>query len=167
MTDIARRLDWMGQPPVEEEPRVEPRTNRSARAIPQGENFLQNPPEYFSFPEWNIEYELLQNYDGCITYVCLLREQSLVDLVIFLKNRRESTMTQVKALLKGGYKSHYFEDFNYPIASLVREHSHRNHQAHATKGQWSICKLLELTGICPDRGYQLQTTNWSHKRPRK
>jgi len=151
MTDIARRLGWT-QPPLEEEPVVEPHRGRRSQTIPQGAEFLLNPPETFEYPEWDIEYRLLQNTNDFISYVCTVEEQSLVDLVIFLKNRRNSTMAHVKSLLKGTYKMHYFEDFNYPIASLIQEHSHKNNQAYAARGQWSICNLLEITGIDPAGG---------------
>jgi hypothetical protein len=146
--DIARRLGW-DQTPLEEDPVVEPHRAQRSQTIPQGAEFLLNPPERFEYPSWGIEYRLLQNTNDFISYVCTINENSQVDLVIFLKNRYPSTITTLKGLLKGSYKMHYFEDFNYPIASLIQEHSHKNNQAYAPISQWSICNLLEITGIDP------------------
>ncbi len=131
---------------------MEPHTTRRSQVIPQGAEFLLNPPDTFEYPSWGIEYRLLQNTGDFISYVCNINENSQVDLVFFLKNRRNSTMRTLKGLLKGAHKMHYFEDFNYPIASLIQEHSHKNNQAYAARGQWSICNLLEITGIDPAGG---------------
>ena len=147
VVDIARRLGWT-QPPLEEEPVVEPHRGRQSRTIPQGAEFLLNPPETFEYPEWNIEYRLLQNTDDIVSYCATNGKQ--VDLVIFLKNRRTITYLAIKGLLKGPNSKHHFEDANLPVASLLAETIITSAQrVHTPNGLWSLCKLYELTGINP------------------
>ena len=144
--DIAKRLGW-DEPPIGT-PREEPEEFPPSSAIPQGADFLANPPRQFRHRKWGIEYRLIQNTDNYVSYACTNEQQ--VDQVIFLKNRRALTIEAVKSLLKGKYKTHYFEDFNYPIASLIQEHTHSNNQQYCVRGQFSLFVLLELTGINPE-----------------
>ena len=145
--NIARRLGW-DQPPLVEEPVVEPHRAQRPQTIPQGAEFLLNPPERFEYPEWNIEYRLLQNNDHFVSY-CATNGYH-VDLVIFLKNRRTNTYLAIKDLLKGSNSKHHFEDANLPVASLLAETIISSAQrVHTPNGIWSLCKLYELTGIHP------------------
>ncbi len=147
MVDIARRLGWT-QPSLEEESVVEPHRGRQSRTIPQGREFLLNPPETFEYPDWDIEYRLLQNTDDIVSYCATNGKQA--DLVIFLKNRRTNTYLAIKDLLKGPNSKHHFEDANLPVASLLAETIITPAQrVHTPNGLWSLCKLYELTGINP------------------
>ena len=145
MTDVAKRLGW-NEPPLTSDMEVE--AVQPSLAIPQVADFLTNPPQFFRYLKWGIQYRLIQNTDNYVSYACINDTQ--VDHIIFLKNRRDYTIEAVKALLKGKYKALYFEDFNYPIASLIQEHTHSNNQQYCARGQWSICNLLKLTGINPE-----------------
>ena len=90
MTDIAQRLGW-DEPPLNERGNQEPR----AAAIPQGEDFLSNPPSEFTVPKWNLRYRKLESTSSYISYIC--DNGQLVDQVFFLRNL--SILTQVQAYL--------------------------------------------------------------------
>ena len=142
MTDIAQRLGW-DEPPLNERGNQEPR----AAAIPQGADFLSNPPSEFTVPKWNLRYRRLANTSSYISYIC--DNGDLVDHVFFLKNKKSETYDAVKGRLNGTIHRHYFHEQRYGVASLEVEYSKRGDQRNKQYSGWSTALLKETIGIDP------------------
>ena len=142
MTDIAKRLGWDERP-------LNERGNQAPRpaAIPQGAEFLSNPPNEFTVPKWNLRYRRLKSTSSYISYIC--DNGDLVDHVFFLRNKRRESYDAVKGWLNGTIHRHYFDDQRYGVASLLVEYSKRSDQYHKQYSGWSLCKLKETIGIDP------------------
>ena len=146
LPSVATRLGW-DEPPLGT--RIEePQSVQPSSAIPQGADFLANPPRRFRYRKWGIEYRLIQNTEFFVSYSAT--SNTHIDFVLFLKDRRQATKNVVKGMLKGANSKHHFEDANLPVASLLAETViTRGQRNHTPNGLWSLCKLHELTGINP------------------
>ena len=140
MTDIAKRLGW-DEPPLNERGNQEPR----AAAIPQGEDFLLDPPDEFTVPKWNLRYRKLESKHSYVSYIC--DNGRLVDHVIFLRNSRSESYDEVMGLLRGSDHRHYFHEQQFGVASLAVELSKRTDQYHKQYSGWSTALLKETIGI--------------------
>jgi len=139
MTDIAKRLGW-DEPPKKKK-------KRPVIAIPQGADFLSNPPNEFTVPKWNLRYRKLESNSSFISYIC--DNGQLVDQVFFLKNKRNETYDAVKARLNGTAHRHYFQEQRCGVATLAVELSKRTDQYHKQYSGWSTALLKETIGIDP------------------
>ena len=142
MTDIAKRLGW-GDPPLNERGNQAPR----AAAIPQGADFLSDPPDEFTVPEWNLRYRKLKSISSYISYIC--DNGTNVDLVIFLRNNRHESYKEVMGLLRGTIHRHFFHEQRYGVASQEVELSKRGDQRNKQYSGWSTALLKETIGIDP------------------
>ena len=140
MTDIAKRLGW-------DEPPNKKKKKPPSIAIPQGADFLSDPPDEFTVPKWNLRYRKLESNSSYISYIC--DNGQLVDQLFFLRNKRRESYNAVKALLNGTAHRHYFDDQRYGVASQEVEVSKRSDQYHKQSNGWSLCKLKETIGIDP------------------
>ena len=140
MTDIAKRLGW-------DEPPSKKKKKPPSIAIPQGADFLSDPPNEFTVPKWNLRYRRLESNSSYISYIC--DNGQSVDHVFFLRNKRRESYDAVKALLNGTAHRHYFDFQRYGVASLEVELSKRSDQYHKQYSGWSTALLKETIGIDP------------------